>query len=217
MKDNWVMREQFPELSEKIADKAGVSPFVGQLLVNRGIRTDEEAAKFFGGGMRDIPNPFLLAGMEEAVSRIEKAVGDGETVAIYGDYDADGVTSTSLLCEFFRSFEADTIYFAPHRVKDGYGINRNAIEELGRRGATLIISTDCGITAVEEVEDAKELGIDFIITDHHLPGEKIPDAVAVVNPKLPGCEYPGKELAGSRRGFQPRPRGEGAAEGQRIF
>lgn len=196
MKDNWVIREQSPELSARMAEEAGVSPLVGQLLINRGIETAEDAVKFFGGGIRELPSPFLMAGMEDAVSRIEKAVADGETVAVYGDYDADGVTSVSLLCGFLRSLEADAIYFAPHRVRDGYGINRRAVEELGRRGATLIISTDCGITAVDEVEAAKELGIDFIVTDHHLPGEKTPDAVAVLNPKSPGCGYPGKEIAG---------------------
>ncbi len=196
MKENWLIKEQFPELSERLARDAGVSPLVGQLLVNRGIETDEDAAKFFKSGIRELPSPFLMAGMEQAVSRIEKAVADGETVAVYGDYDADGITSTSLLCGFLRSLEIDAIYFAPHRVNDGYGINGRAVEELGRRGATLIISTDCGITAVDEVEAAKGLGIDFIVTDHHLPGENLPDAVAVVNPKVPGCGYPGKEIAG---------------------
>lgn len=196
MKDNWVLKEQSPELSARIADEAGVSPFIGQLLVNRGIETGEDAVKFFNGGMAELPNPFLMAGMENAVSRIEKAFTEGETVAVYGDYDADGVTSTSLLCGFFRSLDMDAVYFAPHRIRDGYGINPRAVEELGRRGATLIVSTDCGITAVDEVEAAKDLGIDFIITDHHLPGEKIPDAVAVLNPKAPGCGYPEKEIAG---------------------
>ena len=198
MKENWLIKEQNPELSAELARKAGVSQLVGQLLVNRGIKTAEDAAQFFENSIRDLPNPLLMSGMEDAVSRIVKAVYDGETVAVYGDYDADGVTSTSLLCGFFRSLEMNAIYFVPHRVKDGYGINERAVRELGERGATLIISTDCGITAVSEVEAAKELGIDFIITDHHLPEEKIPDAVAVVNPKLPGCKYPEdeKELAG---------------------
>ncbi len=198
MKKNWLIKEQTPELSAELAHKTGVSPLVGQLLVNRGIKTGERALRFFENSIRDLPSPLLMSGMEDAVSRIVKAVYEGETVAVYGDYDADGVTSTSLLCGFFRSLEMDAIYFVPHRVKDGYGINERAVRELSERGATLIVSTDCGITAVSEIETAKGLGIDFIITDHHLPEEKIPDAVAVVNPKLPGCKYPEdeKELAG---------------------
>ncbi len=196
MKPNWLIKDQFPERSTELALEAGVSPLVAQLLINRGIETREEAAKFFESDIRKLPNPFLMAGMENAVSRIEKAAREAETIAVYGDYDADGITSTSLLCGFLRSLDIDTIYFAPHRVRDGYGINGRAVEELGRRGATLIISTDCGITADSEVEAAKGLGIDFIVTDHHLPGEKIPDAFAVVNPKLPQCGYPEKNIAG---------------------
>ncbi|WP_462136862.1 single-stranded-DNA-specific exonuclease RecJ [Candidatus Mycalebacterium sp.] len=196
MKSNWLIKEQFPERSAELAREAKISPLVAQLLINRGIETGESAGRFLGGSFAELPSPFLMAGMEDAVERIEKAISDGEVVAVYGDYDADGITSTSLLCDFLRALDIDTIYFAPHRIKDGYGINSRAVEELGRRGATLIISTDCGITAFGEVENAKGLGIDFIVTDHHLPGEEIPDAVAVVNPKLPGCGYPEKDIAG---------------------
>ncbi|QMU55652.1 MAG: single-stranded-DNA-specific exonuclease RecJ [Candidatus Mycalebacterium zealandia] len=196
MKSNWLIKEQFPERSAELAREVETSPLVAQLLINRGIETGETAERFLGDSFTELPSPFLMAGMEDAVDRIEKAVGSGEVVAVYGDYDADGVTSTSLLCDFLKALDVDTIYFAPHRIKDGYGINSRAVEELGRRGATLIISTDCGITALDEVENAKELGIDFIVTDHHLPGDEIPDAVAVVNPKLPGCDYPEKNIAG---------------------
>lgn len=196
MKNNWIIKDQNPELSAELARELNVTPLVGQLLINRGIDTDESARRFFESGIRELPSPFLMAGMEAAVERIVKAVADTETVAVYGDYDADGVTSTSLLCGFLRSLEVDAIYFTPHRVKDGYGINERAVKELGARGATLIVSTDCGITADKEVEAAKGMGIDFVVTDHHLPGERIPDAVAVVNPKLPGCEYPEKDIAG---------------------
>lgn len=196
MKDNWLVKEQFPERGAELAKELKMKSIVGQLLINRGIDTDEKAEEFFNGSFVDLPSPFLMAGMEEAVARLVKAVDGGETVAVYGDYDADGVTATSLLCDFLRALGVDAIYFAPHRIRDGYGVNDRAVEELGRRGATLIVSTDCGISAVREVKMAKQWGIDFIITDHHLPGETLPDAVAIVNPKLPGCGYPAKNIAG---------------------
>ena len=196
MKDNWVIKEQFPERSAELARLLMMPALVGQVLINRGIDTEEKAADFFKGGVGDLPSPFLMSGMEEAVARLEKAVAEGEMVAVYGDYDADGVTATTLLCDFIRTLGTDAIYFAPHRVRDGYGINERAVRDLGRQGATLIVSADCGINAVGEVETAKTLGIDFIITDHHIPGETLPDAAAVVNPKLPGCKYPEKNIAG---------------------
>ena len=196
MKDGWLIKEQSPQRSAELAGELDLIPVVGQLLINRGIDTGEQAADFFNNGIGDLPSPFLMAGMEAAVARMEKAVTGDETVAVYGDYDADGVTSTSLLCDFFSALGVNAIYFAPHRIRDGYGINERAVGELGQRGATLIVSTDCGISAVREVEAAKALGIDFIITDHHLPGDTLPDAVAVVNPKLPGCQYPAKNIAG---------------------
>ncbi|MCY4043196.1 MAG: single-stranded-DNA-specific exonuclease RecJ [Candidatus Dadabacteria bacterium] len=196
MKDNWLIKEQFPERSAELAKELKMKSIVGQLLINRGIDTDEKAEEFFKSSFVDLPSPFLMAGMEAAVARMVKAVEGGETVAVYGDYDADGVTATSLLCDFLRALGVEAIYFAPHRIRDGYGVNDRAVEELGRKGATLIVSTDCGISAVREVKTAKQSGIDFIITDHHLPGDTLPDAVAIVNPKLPDCRYPAKNIAG---------------------
>ncbi|MFA9407890.1 MAG: single-stranded-DNA-specific exonuclease RecJ, partial [Candidatus Dadabacteria bacterium] len=135
-------------------------------------------------------------GMDIAIERIKKGLHENERIAIYGDYDVDGVTSTALLYNFLKDINANVTYYNPDRIKEGYGINIDAVKKLSQDGVGLIISGDCGITAVKEVEQAKELGVDFIVTDHHKPPQELPKAVSVLNPKLSDCKYPAKEIVG---------------------
>lgn len=192
----WILAKQNPKLSKKISDKLGISPLTSQVLINRGVNSEIEAENFLNPSLFDLPSPFLMKGMQEAVERLKKSVYLGQKIAVYGDYDVDGVTGTSLLYNFLRFLKADIIYYNPDRFKEGYGINRDAIDYLRGQNANLIISVDCGIRAFGEVEYAKSLGIDFIITDHHEPPETLPDAVAVLNPHQKGCKYPAKEIVG---------------------
>lgn len=196
MKENWIICKRRPDLQKKISEKLSLSPVTAQVLINRGVNSEVEAESFMNCSLFDLPSPFLMKGMDKAVERLSAAVHEKEKVAIYGDYDVDGITSTSLLFNFLSELGADVIYYNPDRIAEGYGINIDAVRSLSEKGVTLIVSGDCGITAWKEVREAKELGIDFIITDHHQPPDRIPEAVAVLNPHLEGCRYPGKEITG---------------------
>jgi single-stranded-DNA-specific exonuclease len=196
MKKNWVIEKPNPRLREKLIKALGISQITAQVLINRGIKDEAEAELFLRSTLFDLPSPYLMKGMDKAVERIKRAIQDKEKIAIYGDYDVDGVTATSLFYMFLRSLGTSVTYYNPDRIKEGYGINLHAIKRLRSEGASLIISADCGITASEEVKDAKKFGVDFIITDHHEPPETIPEAVSVLNPHQSGCQYPGKEIAG---------------------
>ncbi len=196
MKDNWIIEKENTKLSEKLSKSLNISPITAQILINRGIENETEANLFLNCTLFDLPSPYLMKGMEDAVERIKNGLKDKEKIAIYGDYDVDGVTSTALLYNFLKSLRADVTYYNPDRLKEGYGINITAVKKLADDGVSLIISGDCGITAVNEVEEAKELGVDFIVTDHHKPPEELPEAVSVLNPKLRDCKYPAKEIVG---------------------
>lgn len=196
MKENWIISKRNPELQKKISEKLSISPITAQVLINRGVTSEYEAEAFMNSSLFDLPSPFLMKGMDSAVKRLSSAVMEKEKIAIYGDYDVDGITSTSLLYNFLIQLGAEVSYYNPDRLTEGYGINTDAVRSLGEEGVSLIVSCDCGITAWKEVDEAKKLGIDFIITDHHQPPEKLPDAVAVLNPHLEGCRYPGKEITG---------------------
>lgn len=196
MKDNWILEKENTKLSEKLSKSLNISPITAQILINRGIENETEANLFLNCTLFDLPSPYLMKGMEKAVERIKKGLGEGEKIAIYGDYDVDGVTSTALLYTFLKSLNANVTYYNPDRLKEGYGINIDAVKKLADEGVSLIISGDCGITAVSEVEQAKELGVDFIVTDHHKPPEELPEAVSVLNPKISDCKYPAKEIVG---------------------
>lgn len=169
---------------------------IAQILVQRGITEVETANAFFHPDPGGLHDPFLFRDMENAVNRIERALRQKERIYIYGDYDVDGITSVSLLYLFFRSLGGDVRYYIPNRQYEGYGISFQGIEKAAEDGAKLIITVDCGITSVDEVVRARELGLDMIISDHHQPGSTIPDALAVINPKVPESPYPFKELAG---------------------
>ncbi len=196
MKNNWILEKENLKLRDKLAKSLQISPVTAQVLINRGIENETEANLFLNCTLFDLPSPYLMKGMDKAIERIKKALENNERIAIYGDYDVDGVTSTALLYNFMKTLEANVTYYNPDRLKEGYGINIDAVKKLAGEKVSLIISGDCGITAVREVEQAKELGVDFIVTDHHKPPQELPEAVSVLNPKLSDCKYPGKEIVG---------------------
>lgn len=195
-KKNWVYKntkintEAFKKLS------ASMSPVIATLLLNRGISEPENITSYFKKPLSLIHPPFLLEGVESACDRIVEAIKNKEKIVVYGDYDVDGITSTVLLYKFLNSQKADVSYYIPTRADEGYGINIIALNKIIKSGAKLLITVDCGITAVGEVEFAKLQGLDIIITDHHTCQEKIPKAHTVINPKLPGSLYPFPDLAG---------------------
>lgn len=164
----------------------GFSRIIAQLLFNRGLTAAAEVDAFLAADERLVTDPFLVPGMHEAAARLYRALLSGEKIAVYGDFDADGVTSTALLVEGLAMLNCQAIPYIPHRLNEGYGVNIPALETLSRQGVSLVITVDCGITAVQEVKRAQKLGMDIIITDHHTPQDEIPQAAAVVNPKLPG-------------------------------
>ncbi len=180
------------------ADEAlhGYPPILRQILFNRGYATHAEARLFLEARTPFDTDPFQLKGIAEAVDRLMTAIKHGEMLAVYGDYDVDGVTATALLLQFFRSLGADVLGYIPHRFDEGYGLNKDAISALSDEGVNVIISVDCGIRSLEEADQARSLGLDLIICDHHTPGDILPNAVAVIDPKQSDDNYPEKNLAG---------------------
>jgi len=195
-KGRWSVQEADEAASAKLAEALGIPLLLARLLTVRGLSDEEQAAAFLFGGTDLIHDPFLLDGMDRAVERIRRAIDSGEKIRIYGDYDADGVSSTSLMVHLLRQFECDFDYYIPHRIQEGYGLNEAAVEQAAESGVKLIVTVDTGISAVEQIACANRLGIDVVVTDHHEPPETLPDAYALVNPKKPGCPYPFKQLAG---------------------
>ncbi len=184
-----------PEKVNEFVTKYGISPVLAVVLLNRGISCEDSLKKYLKKPLDSIYNPMLLPNMEAATKRIKDAVEKGEKITIYGDYDADGVTSTAILYSFLSELGADVSYYIPDRLSEGYGLNIRAINKLSKQGTKLIITVDCGIVSTGEVQLAKAQGMDVIITDHHTPQEKIPEAI-VVHANLPQSEYPFRDLAG---------------------
>jgi single-stranded-DNA-specific exonuclease len=180
------------------ADQALVKfpPVLRQLLFNRGYATDAEARTFLRAVLDENTSPWALKGMKTAISRILQALDNDEKIVIYGDYDVDGVTSTALLVQTLQALNADVAPYIPNRFDEGYGLNMDALTELANADTDLVITVDCGIRSIAEAEHARDLGLDLVITDHHHPGEILPPALAVINPKQAGDEYPEKMLAG---------------------
>jgi len=193
-KTRWSVGTPDPARAKALSDALGIRPLLAALLASRG-HTVEEAA-FFLSDEGVFHDPFQLKGMREAVDRIREALARNERLLVYGDYDADGVSSASLLIRLFRSLDANLTYRIPHRVRDGYGLHTHLLEEAKNDGVSLVVTVDTGISALEAAEAAKSLWLDLIITDHHQPPETLPDALAVVNPKRSDCPYPFKGLAG---------------------
>jgi single-stranded-DNA-specific exonuclease len=191
----WRVRSRAPA---DVLDGLGVgSPLLAQLLLNRGITSPEQAAQYLDGSEVDIADPFLLAGMPQAVERIAAALGAGERIAVYGDYDVDGLSGATLVARTLEALGAEVDVFIPHRERDGYGLNSPALEALAAKRVTLVVSVDCGVSAVAEVAAAASAGLDVVVTDHHQVPAELPAAIAVVNPHRPDCDYPFKHLAGA--------------------
>ncbi|GED70981.1 single-stranded-DNA-specific exonuclease RecJ [Brevibacillus reuszeri] len=195
-KTRWKLATYDDQLAATIAEECQLTPLVSKLLVIRGIESSQKARDFLQAGPDLFHDPFLLDGMEQSVRRIRQAIADQEPICIYGDYDADGVSSTSLMVHVLRQLGAVFDYYIPNRFTEGYGLHKDALAQLQQSGYKLIITVDTGISAVEQVEYAKQLGLDVIVTDHHEPPAIIPEAFAVINPKKPGCSYPFDMLAG---------------------
>ncbi len=193
MKPKWQIAPPAPE--DHLARFPQISPLIVQLLYNRGITAPRDVRDFLAGARPD-DNPFKLKGMNQAVTRLRQAIRQGEPVAVYGDFDADGVTATALLVDALSALGARVEPYIPHRVDEGYGLNTGALRQLASEGVKVIVTVDCGIRSVAEVSYGRKLGLDLIITDHHSVGEEVPPALAVINPKQPDCRYPFKDLAG---------------------
>ncbi|TAI47689.1 single-stranded-DNA-specific exonuclease RecJ [Flagellimonas allohymeniacidonis] len=199
----WTLKPN-PRLDDiqKLSQELQVDPLVAQLLLQRGVTNYEEAKKFFRPQLNDLHDPFLMKDMDKAVHRIEKALDQGENILIYGDYDVDGTTSVALLSSFLLENHPQVATYIPDRYTEGYGVSLQGIDFAADNDFSLIIALDCGVKAVEQVAYAKELGIDFIICDHHRPGPNLPEAVAVLDPKREDCKYLYKELCGCGVGFK---------------
>ncbi len=200
----WVILPQGdPAKVETLSAALGLSPVLADLLVQRGIETPQAAEGFFNPSLDDLHDPFLLRDMDKAIDRITRAVETGETVMIWGDYDVDGTSAVALVYSFLRRLGHENLmFYIPDRYTEGYGISIRGIDYAAAHGVSLVITLDCGIKAVEKVDYAAGLGIDFIVTDHHLAGAELPRAVAVLDPKRPDCNYPFEELSGCGVGFK---------------
>lgn len=186
----------------QLANQLNVSPLIAFLLVQRGITTFQQAKVFFRPSLQQLYDPYLMKDMDKAVARIESAIDNNERILVFGDYDVDGTTAVSLMASYLKSFYPDVDTYIPDRYTEGYGISFQGIDYAEDNEITLIIALDCGIKSIDKIAYAKQKGIDFIICDHHLPGETIPDAVAVLDPKRTDCSYPFKELCGCGVGFK---------------
>ncbi len=193
---NWTITRAEDDLLLSLQNALNVLPVTAQMLINRGFVDKDAASLFLGPRLEDLHDPFLLSGMLDGVDRLIEAVRDGEKIAIYGDYDVDGTTSTALLYLFFKEIGVETTCYIPQRLVEGYGLNKGAIERLAADGVKVIITVDCGISDSEEVAYATSLGLDIIITDHHEIPEVLPEAVAIINPLKKDSKFPFKGLAG---------------------
>lgn len=191
-----------PEKISTLVESLNISPIIAELLVSRGIETFEQARLFFRPTLADLHDPFLMKDMEKAVARIEQAILSGENIMVFGDYDVDGTTAVSLVASYLKTIYPNVATYIPDRYLEGYGISFKGIDYADDNEISLIIALDCGIKSLDHVAYAKDKNIDFIICDHHRPGETIPDAVAVLDPKRVDCTYPYDELCGCGIGFK---------------
>ncbi len=192
----WHVAPADAAVQQTLTASTGLSSLLCQLLANRGLTDAAEAQTFLQPSLHDLEDPYRLYGMDRAIERLLQALNHREAIVVYGDYDVDGVTGTALLLTFFRELGLHVPYYIPERSSEGYGLNVAAMRQLASDGTQLLITVDCGITAVEEVSLARQLGIDTIITDHHQPPDPLPDAFALLNPHQPACSYPNKHLCG---------------------
>ena len=194
--EQWNLRLGGSAAARREMELVGMPPLCAAVLCARGLDTPAKAAEFLAHGVELLHDPFLLRDMDRAVARITQALEEGQVIAVYGDYDVDGITSTCLLTEYLRERGGQVVSYIPDRIEEGYGLNPDAIDRLAGQGVALIVTVDCGITASSEVEYARSLGLDVVVTDHHHCKTALPEAVAVVDPRRPDCAYPFPELAG---------------------
>lgn len=205
MSSNWNYSPLSPVQQRDVASlarKYAAVPPVSELLVQRNITTIEDAERFFKPSLRDLHDPYLLPDMDKAVNRLNRALGSKEKIMVYGDYDVDGTTAVALVYRYLLNFYSNIEYDIPTRDEDGYGISYHTIDDFAARGVDLVIILDCGIKAIDEIEYARSKGIDFIICDHHVADDVLPNAAAILNPKLEGCTYPCRDLSGCGVGFK---------------
>ncbi len=203
LEKRWNIKKVKDELEvTALADSLNISNILAKLLVLRNIKTFNEAKKFFRPSLDYLYNPFLMNGMDAASNRVIEAITNNQKILVYGDYDVDGTCATAILYLFLKEFDANVEFYIPNRIQEGYGISKDGIEFAKSGNVSLMISVDCGITAIEEAAYAKELGLDLIICDHHQPKEIIPDAYAVLDPLKPNCNYPFKYLCGAGVAFK---------------
>ncbi len=196
MNKKWQIYETDTNKVEKLKKEYKINTLLATILVNRGIDSEEKIKKFLEPTRQDFYDPYLMKDMEIAVERIIKAIERGEKVIIYGDYDVDGITSTTVLKKFLKDLGLEVSYYIPNRLNEGYGLNKNAIEKIVNEGFSLMITVDCGISGIEEIDYANSLGLEVIVTDHHEPGEILPKALAVIDNKRKDSTYPFRDLAG---------------------
>jgi len=199
----WTIKNVEDEYSVKsLADSLNISEILASLLVERNIKTFPEAKQFFRPSLESLHDPFLMDNMEEATTRLIEGLTENQLICIYGDYDVDGTCATSVLYLFLKELDANVEYYIPKRLEEGYGLSKAAIDHVKEKGTSLLITVDCGITAIEETEYANELGMDVIICDHHQPKEVLPNALAILDPLKPSCNYPFKYLSGAGVAFK---------------
>lgn len=204
MDNIWIVNtnDKNDKVVAQLAKQLGIEEVLCKILVDRGIDNFEKAKSFFRPSLGELHDPYLMKDMEKAVHRLEKALDANEKILIYGDYDVDGTTSVALVYNFLSAYSKNLGFYIPDRYNEGYGISTTGVEYAARNGYTLVIALDCGIKAVERMQLAKSLGVDFIICDHHTPDEKLPEAVAILDPMRSDCEYPFKHLSGCGVGFK---------------
>lgn len=198
--------KQKPRATTELVDQLGrdinVNPILANMLINRGVESFENAKNYFRPSLSHLHDPFLMKDMTEAIDRIEQAIDQNEKILVYGDYDVDGTTAVALVYSFLKTFYDQVSFYIPDRYKEGYGISDKGVRFAAENDYKLVIALDCGIKAIDKVRLAKELGVDFIICDHHTPGDELPKAVAVLDAKRKDCAYPYKELSGAGVGFK---------------
>lgn len=205
MTNKWIFKSLSEEekiIQKNLVESLSINPTLAQLLVQRGIQTFEEARSFFRPDLAELHDPFLMMDMDKAIERLNKAIDNKEKILIYGDYDVDGTTSVALVYQFLKKYYSDIDFYIPDRYTEGYGISFQGIQFAAEQNFSLIIALDCGIKATEKVKHALNLGIDFIICDHHTPDKELPPAVAILDPKREDCPYPYKHLSGCGVGFK---------------
>ena len=194
--------EERKKQAAELAEKINMSPILAELLIQRGIKTESAAKRFFRPMLSELIDPFLMNDMDIAVDRLNDAMGRKERIMVYGDYDVDGCSAVALVYTFLPQFYSNIDYYIPDRYDEGYGVSIKGIDYAAETGVKLIVVLDCGIKAIEEIAYAKEKGIDFIICDHHVPDDVLPPAIAILNPKRVDSDYPFKHLSGCGVGFK---------------